>query len=131
MKLSRTILALAALCTLAVAVCDDAVTGLIENKTTLLTQSTWKTTKFTSGGVDQTAVEAKLMKFNTAGTYTATKPDNSTVPGVWEFNVDETNVIMDKGSANERSWEILSLTSTALNLRISGTPELLYNSVPQ
>jgi hypothetical protein len=130
MKLSRTLLALFALSILALAGCTETLTNPASN-TTLLTQYTWKTTKFTSGGVDQTAVEPKATKFNTDGTYTATKPDNSTVPGKWEFNVDETNITMDKGTASERSWEILILSSTALNLRITGPPQLLFNSTPQ
>ncbi len=45
------------------------------------------------------------------GTYTTTS-SSGTNSGVWEFNSDESKIIFDKGSTDEETWEILSLTES-------------------
>jgi hypothetical protein len=60
------------------------------------------------------------FKFNTDGTYTATnRTTNSSAPGKWEFGSNETRLITDKGTAEERTYEVVTLTNTNLDLRWS------------
>jgi hypothetical protein len=60
------------------------------------------------------------FKFNTDGTYTATnRTTNDSSPGKWEFGSDETRLITDKGTADERTYEVVTLTNTNLDLRWS------------
>jgi hypothetical protein len=133
MKLSRTLLALVVLCTLAAAGCTETVTDPNAPKTTLLTQTTWKTTSYKVDGIDiNTDQKApKTTKFNTNFTYAIVNYDGTPKNGTWEFNVDETNVVMDKGSAGEKNWEILALSATALSLKVTGTPRYDYTAIPE
>lgn len=128
MKLSRTLLALFALSILALAGCTETLTSPGASKTTLLTQYTWKTVSFKVDGSDQTAASLKLQTFKTDGTYSA---DNGAKTGSWEFNVDTTNLVVDKGQLNEVNWNILILSSTELKLKANGANVLEYDGVPQ
>lgn len=58
------------------------------------------------------------FKFNRDGSYTATnRTTNDEVTGKWEFNSDETQLILNKGTSNENTLGIVTLTDKNLDLR--------------
>jgi hypothetical protein len=60
------------------------------------------------------------FKFNTDGTYTAkNRATNASTQGKWEFGSNETRLIADKGTPEERTYEIIVLTNTNLDLKWS------------
>jgi hypothetical protein len=85
--------------------------------TELLTK-TWRITEvyINSQLASDTGFNSFRLTFSTAGTYSLTYTGGAE-NGVWEFNADETQIIIDKGTADEFIWEILSLTIDASRLR--------------
>jgi|GEM_PF-3784164 len=109
------LLATVAIVALTAAGCTDSVDPNA-SKTTLLTNNTWTTTKYTVGGNDYRQFVQQTTTFNADGTYSATF-SNKTETGTWKFNVDETNLEMTEGSSGTVNWEILTLTASSLKLR--------------
>jgi hypothetical protein len=96
-------------------------------KTDILTGREWKFQdlfafgqNLTSLGVAQYlgGVTNSNFKFNKDGSYVATdRTTNATTPGKWEFSADEKQLILDKGTADETTFEIVTLTDKNLDLR--------------
>lgn len=57
------------------------------------------------------------FKFNTNGSYDAELGDisnNEEVEGTWEFASNETKIIFDKGTDDEETYDIVTLSSSTL-----------------
>ncbi len=60
------------------------------------------------------------FKFNADGTYVATNRSTGTASqGKWEFASNETVLLLDKGTAEETSLQITTLTDKNLDLKLS------------
>ncbi|MFC2087689.1 hypothetical protein ACFLSA_05980, partial [Bacteroidota bacterium] len=113
-----------------------------EDKTTLLTAHVWNfsnvTTNSTIAGVISEIENFKLfltnntLSFSTNGTMTQISPEMTiegwtveadTSTSTWEFNTDETGIIFDKGTEEEIQQEIIKLTGTALELKVTEEDE--------
>jgi len=93
---------------------DDPV---VEPTKKELLSKTWKISEFYEDGqqVNDPSLSSVRLTYNTNGTYTAIGfGDNAT--GTWEFNSDETRIVMDKGTADEWTVSISTLSSTALKI---------------
>jgi hypothetical protein len=96
-------------------------------KTQLLTAKAWKLDKIMALGFDVTSLlGAEVLgelgnsniQFKTDGTYTSTnRTTNASSSGKWEFNTDETQLILDKGSVNELSLDLIQLSDKNLDLQ--------------
>jgi hypothetical protein len=90
------------------------------NKTALLTEKTWKPNEAYVDGKPATTTAPQVLtwryEFRNNGTYTWTSAGNS-VPGVWEFNTDQTKIILDKASSSEEAWDIQNLEKGKLNIK--------------
>jgi hypothetical protein len=98
---------------------DDNAPAL--SKTQLLTQNTWKFSSVTS--TDATA-QALLALFLTGSevVFKADKTYNQTTllgpsSGKWEFSSGETALILDKGTAEESTGDIVKLDGSNLELK--------------
>lgn len=70
------------------------------------------------------------FSFKTDGTYNVVfmGQDN---PGIWEFNSDETKIILDKGTPDEVTLEILKLDASHLNMKSQdGADSEEYHMIP-
>lgn len=109
--------------------CSDTADPNASDKKDLLTSHTWVTTKYTVDGTNETGPTSQT--FNDDGTY-STVVLGSTRGGTWEFNVDETNVEITEDGSVETSWEIRTLTSSSLKLRLNlGGAVTELEAVPQ
>ncbi len=82
-----------------------------------LLSKTWKISEFYEDGqqINDPSLASIRLTYNTNGTYTSIGfGDNST--GTWEFNSDETRIVMDKGTADEMTVSISTLTATSLKI---------------
>jgi hypothetical protein len=96
-------------------------------KTQLLTAKAWKLDKITASGFDVTSLlGAEVLgelgnsniQFKTDGTYTSTnRTTNASTNGKWEFNTDQTQIILDKGSVGEMTLDVTQLTDKNLDLQ--------------
>jgi outer membrane biogenesis lipoprotein LolB len=59
------------------------------------------------------------FQFKEGGTYSQTLQDGTVKSGVWELSNDDQSVILDKGTPQSVTYEILGLTQTALTLRFT------------
>lgn len=89
-------------------------------KTQLLTQNTWKYSSGTSTDPTAQSLLALLTGseyiFKSDKTYTSIFFTLST-NGKWEFSTDETKLILDKGTTEETSSDIVKLDGTTLELK--------------
>jgi hypothetical protein len=79
---------------------------------------TWKVETMTVNQMpfpDSFFVDNRLT-FKTDGTY-STFDGTDTETGTWEFSTDETKVIMDKGTSDEETMDIVELSSTKLHVK--------------
>lgn len=91
-------------------------------KTQLLTQNTWK---YNSGTVSDPLFQLLLALY--AGTEYTFKIDKTysgtqlTLPtdGKWELSPDEKNLILDKGTTEELTFEITKLDATLLEVKFT------------
>lgn len=90
-------------------------------KTQLLTQNTWK---YSSGTSTNPLVQALMgllagteYVFKTDKTYSVTQLGQSIASGKWEFSSDETKIILDKGSVDESTLEIVTLDGSNLEVK--------------
>ncbi|MDO1446168.1 hypothetical protein Q0590_07890 [Rhodocytophaga aerolata] len=98
-------------------------------KTDILTGRDWKFQDLFAFGQNLTTlgvaqylggVTNSNFKFNKDGSYIATnRTTNATTPGKWEFGSNETTLILDKGTADETTFDIVTLTDKNLDLRFS------------
>lgn len=82
-----------------------------------LLSKTWKINEFYEDGqqINDPSLSSVRLTFNANGTYNSIGfGDNATGP--WEFNADETRVIMDKGTVDEFTVSIATLTATSLKI---------------
>lgn len=90
-------------------------------KTQLLTQNTWK---YSSGTSSDPLGQLALAFFS--GAEYSFKADKTysglllTLPidGKWEFSADETKLILDKGTTEEQTFEIVTLNASAFDYKI-------------
>ena len=97
-------------------------------KTDILTAKAWKFQDLVAFGQNLTTlgvgsflgpVANSDFKFNRDGTYVATnRTTNASAPGKWEFDTNETKLILDKGTSSESTFDILTLTDKNLDLRL-------------
>jgi len=90
-------------------------------KTQLLTQNTWK---YSSGTSTNPLVQALISLltgteyvFMTDKTYSVTQLGQSIANGKWEFSSDESKIILDKGSVEESTLEIVTLDGSNLEVK--------------
>ena len=57
------------------------------------------------------------LTFKTDGTYISSDGSSSDDTGTWEFNSDETKLIMDKGTSDESTGDIIELSTTKLHMK--------------
>ncbi|WP_439882220.1 hypothetical protein ACSX1A_03455 [Pontibacter sp. MBLB2868] len=90
-------------------------------KTDLLTSVTWKGNRVFVDGQDATSfvdVDNTSIKFDKNGEYTFVF-DGDQIQGNWEFSSDEQKIILDKGSQDETTVDLLLLTASNLNLKFN------------
>ena len=82
-----------------------------------LLSKTWKISEFYEDGqqVNDPALSSVRLTFNAAGTYTSVG-FGSNATGPWEFNADETRIIMDKGTPDEFTGSITTLSTTQFKM---------------
>ena len=88
-------------------------------KTQLLTLSPWKYSTITTGDATfdalfQLVFTGFTITFNTDGTTSVSFPSEPSVNGTWEFTTDETKILLDKGTMDEQTFDIESLTAAKL-----------------
>lgn len=98
-------------------------------KTELLTK-TWKISEvYVNGQLDaDPSYGMYRFTFTATGTYNITYTGGAD-NGVWEFNTDESRIIFDKGTADEDTWEVMSLTMESSRMKATDdgdTLELLF-----
>ncbi len=86
----------------------------------ILTEKTWKPSEAYYDGRSATTVAPQILswryEFRANGTYTWSAP-GMTYPGVWEFNSDQTKLILDKASADEETWDVQLIEKGKLNVK--------------
>jgi Bacterial Ig-like domain (group 2) len=101
------------------AICQVTVNSL--SKKILLTSHIWKFNDLSSTNwlaqlyINSLNMTNTTVNFDAAGTYTGSMT-GQTENGSWEFNADETSIIIDKGTAYEIKADIVQLTSNVLEL---------------
>jgi hypothetical protein len=96
-------------------------------KTQLLTAKAWKLDKIMAQGFDVTSLlGAEVLgelgnsniQFKTDGTYESTnRTTNAKSSGKWEFNNDQTQMTLDKGTVGELTLDIIQLNDKNLDLQ--------------
>ncbi len=66
--------------------------------------------------VTQGSIFSMRVTFNANETYNMII-DNSTYTGVWEFNADQTKVLLDKATANAEAWDVVNLEKGKFNFK--------------
>ena len=87
-------------------------------KTQLLTQAPWKYSTISTGDATFDALfqlffTGFTITFNTDGTTLVTFASDSET-GTWEFTTNETKILLDKGTMDEQTFDIESLTAATL-----------------
>jgi hypothetical protein len=128
MKKHLAFLILSCVCILAFSGCKKDDEKPI-TKTDILSAKAWKFQDLSAFGQNVTAlgvagylggIANSDFKFNKDGTYTATnRTSSASTQGKWEFGNNETQLILDKGTANETPYDIITLSNTNLDLRVS------------
>jgi hypothetical protein len=101
----------------AFASCKKEETPAPPTKKEMLTK-TWKIQSLTANGQqmpDSFFVNSRLT-FKADGTYTETD-GSDTDTGTWEFTDNDTKILMDKGTSDEQSADILELSSSKLRMK--------------
>jgi hypothetical protein len=57
------------------------------------------------------------MTFKADGTYTTSDGSGDDDNGTWEFNSEENKIIMDKGTSDEETMDIVELSSSKLRVK--------------
>jgi hypothetical protein len=98
--------------------CTDKDKDVKPNKKAVLSEKTWKPSEVYVNGqpVTNAPIFAMRVTFNSNETYTMVT-NNGTFTGIWEFNGDQTKVLLDKGTADAEAWDILSLEKGKLNFK--------------
>jgi hypothetical protein len=98
-------------------------------KTDILSAKAWKLQDMLAFGQNVTSLGLGSylgsltnadFKFNKDGTYTATnRATNAASQGKWKFGNNETQLILDEGTSDQTTYDIITLTTTNLDLRMS------------
>lgn len=116
---------LASLTMLTFTSCDDDDEDKEPTRTDILTAEEWRGDAIFANGMDVTEdaiewigldIRDSRIKFNKDGTYVTyleSVPDD-TAEGEWEFTSNEQAIILDKGSADEETVNIKTLTDSDL-----------------
>ncbi len=90
-------------------------------KTQLLTQAPWKYSTISTGDATfdvlfQVLFTGFTITFNTDGTTSVTFPSDpsGSANGTWEFTTNETKILLDKGTMDEQTFDIESLTAATI-----------------
>ena len=107
----------------AISSCSDD-DGIALTKTQLLTSSAWKFSTVSTGDATVDALFQLLftgftITFNTDGTTVVTFPGEPNENGTWEFTAEETKVILDKGTIDEQTSDIITLNAATLVITIT------------
>ncbi len=107
----------------AISSCSDD-DGVALTKTQLLTSSPWKFSTVSTGDATVDALFQLLftgftITFNTDGTTVVTFPSEPNEDGTWEFTAEETKLLLDKGTIDEQTSDIVTLTAATLVITIS------------
>ncbi len=88
------------------------------DKKAVLSEKTWKPSEVYRNGqpVTQGSIFSMRVTFNANETYNMII-DNSTYTGVWEFNADQTKVLLDKATANAEAWDVVNLEKGKFNFK--------------
>lgn len=96
-------------------------------KTALLTAKPWKLDKIIAFSQDVTnLLGAEVLgelgnsnvQFKSDGTYESTnRTTNAKTSGKWEFNTEQTKVILNKGTARELTLDVIQLSANNLDLQ--------------
>jgi len=88
------------------------------DKKSLLSEKTWKPSEVyaNSQPVTSGSIFSMRVTFNANETYSMIL-DNNTYTGVWEFNADQTKVLLDKATANAEAWDVVNLERGKLNFK--------------
>ena len=97
--------------------CID-IEELSGNKTVLLTEKVWAFDNVTGYDDFGTQLASALLngmtyKFDKTGSY-STVVLGAPGEGIWEFNIDETGVILEPGTVDAIDWQIEALDDTQL-----------------
>ncbi len=114
---------LAVVVLLALIGCGEKILPPPVTNTSRLIAKVWVTRSYIIDKVDKTSSSfiPKRTKFNSDSTYTVTTNDGTVRNGTWGFNVDETNLVQDKGLTSEFNWNIRTLSDSILMLRVTAT----------
>jgi len=95
-------------------------------KTQLLTQAPWKFSTISTGDATADVLFQLLftgftLTFNTDGTTSVTFPSDpsGSGDGTWEFTASETKILLDKGTIDEQTFDIESLTAAMLVVKLT------------
>lgn len=117
MKNLKLIVMLLAVASLTLSACKkEEPAAPAADKKTLLSK-TWKISEFYEDGqqINDPSLSSVRLTFNANGTYTAIGfGDNASGP--WEFNSDQSRIVMDKGTADEWTVSIGTLSATTLKI---------------
>lgn len=91
-------------------------TGGSSSKSTLIAK-TWRVTEAQINGQvsSDPSLNSIRFTFNSNGTYTLLQ-DGDSDTGTWEFNADQTAVILDRGTQFEWTMTLVTLTSSSMRL---------------
>jgi hypothetical protein len=84
----------------------------------LLTAKQWQGNKYLIDGDDMSSfidIDEMFWKFDSDGSYVV-EVDGDSESGKWEFASNNQQLVLDKGTADEFTLDILKLTNTSLNL---------------
>jgi len=112
MKHHPQFLVLVCLAALSFGACSDSSTEPTVDKFEALTAKPWKVVSYTEGGTDMTQIGPKELTFKVDSTV---KWGEYSVP--WEFASNESQIVLNKGESDERTWDIVDLTSSSLKLK--------------
>ncbi len=137
MRFSRVLLLLLVPALLTLGACkDDSPSGPGSDKKSILTAKPWKTTLFTIEGADARSLHWETTTFKADGTVTGVQADGDTDSGTWEFNTDETQLIV-KDLGPGYNWTILELTGSSLKVKDDNEEsgayalKLVWHAIPQ
>jgi hypothetical protein len=94
--------------------------GIAPNAEKALTRQAWKGDQVMINGQTDTSgffdIKDMQITFEDGGTY-KTKDGSNESTGKWELNDDETKLIMDKGTADEETWDLIDCNKKKLTMK--------------
>jgi hypothetical protein len=118
MKTQKFALLIALFSLLSLGACKDKDKDVKPDKKAVLSEKTWKPAEVYHSGqpVSNGPIFSMRMTFNANETYTMLL-NNTTITGVWEFNNDQSKVLLDKGTSDASAWDIVNLEKGKFNFK--------------